>query len=146
MSRFWKVVLSLTVTIGVAAFVASMLMVIWPGSMKMTAPILCPDDRPDPFVVRYDVQTSDGTGTNFTLFCMSDRGEFFEVGTWEPLGLMFLIVGGGMLTAVVLIGIAGAIRRSSSAGPPDQSGLTGPPEGPDPFEAMLANQPNPMSD
>jgi hypothetical protein len=141
MPRVLKIVLLLTGVVGVAAFVASMLMVIFPGSLKATAPILCPDDRPDPFVVRYDVQTSDGTGTNFTLFCMSDRGDFYEVGTWEPLGLMFLFVAAGMVGGVLLWTAVGLIRGSSRAGPPD-----GPPEGPDPFEQMLANQPNPISD
>lgn len=136
MPRPLKFVLALSVTIGVAAFIALMLMVIYPGSLKVTAPILCPDDRPDPVVVRYDVQTSDGTGTNFTLFCLSDRGEFVEVGTWEPLGLLFLFVGVGMVGAVLLWMAVGLIRGSSSAG----SGA-GPPEGPDPFEQMLVDQP-----
>jgi hypothetical protein len=140
MPRPLKFVLALSVTIGVAAFIALMLMVIYPGSLKVTAPILCPDDRPDPVVVRYDVQTSDGTGTNFTLFCLSDRGEFVEVGTWEPLGLLFLFVGVGMVGAVLLWMAVGLIRGSSSAG----SGA-GPPEGPDPFEQMLADQPDPLT-
>jgi hypothetical protein len=140
MPRPLKFVLALSVTIGVAAFIALMLMVIYPGSLKVTAPILCPDDRPDPVVVRYDVQTSDGTGTNFTLFCLSDRGEFVEVGTWEPLGLLFLFVGVGMVGAVLLWMAVGLIRGSSSAG----SGA-GPPEGPDPFEQMLADQPHPLT-
>jgi hypothetical protein len=141
MPRSLKFVLALSITIGAAAFIATMLMVIYPGSLKVTAPILCPDDRPDPIVVRYDVQTSDGTGTNFTLFCLSDRGEFVEVGTWEPLGLLFLFVGVGMVGAVLLWMAVGLIRGSSSAG----SGA-GPPEGPDPFEQMLASQPAPFPD
>lgn len=137
MSRFLKWSLVLVGTVLVAMFVATMLMVIYPGSFKLTAPLLCPDDRPDAFVVRYNVQTDDGTGTNFTMFCMDDRGQFVEVGTWEPLLYLFLFIAAGMVAAVLLMGVLGAVRRIGSGG----AEPTGPPPTPDPF----TDQPGPIS-
>jgi hypothetical protein len=119
-----------------AIVVSSLMMVIWPGAMKATGPLLCPEDQQDEFVVRYDVQTSDGTGTNFTLFCMSDRGEFTEVGTWEPLLLMTALIAAGMFGGVLLWLGTRLIRggRSEPAPPPD------------PLADAVAQQPNPISD
>jgi len=61
--------------------------------------------------VRYDVQTSDGTGTNFTLFCMSERGEIEEVGTWQPLLILFVIVAGILYVLIFLLWLVGRIRK-----------------------------------
>jgi hypothetical protein len=142
MSKGLKFLILVVGTVLFALFVSVMLMVIYPGSLKATASILCPDDRPDSFVVRYDVTTSDGTGTNFTLFCMSERGEFVEIGTWEPLGLLFVFVGAGMLGGVLAWGAVSLIRGSSRAGP---EGPTGLPDQQDPFVAMTGDPTAPPS-
>lgn len=62
---------------------------IWPGSMKLTAPVLCTDEQPDPFVVRTEYSDGDGTSYNFNLFCMGERGDYREVGVAKPAGLLF---------------------------------------------------------
>ena len=108
-----------------ALFIAVMLMVAYPNALKLAAPSLCPDDKPDAFVVRYDVQTSDGTGTNFTLFCMSERGEIEEIGTWEPLLILFVLVAALVYGLLILFWLIGIVRRLAR-------GRTGPPPGPDP--------------
>lgn len=109
--KFWKWFFILLGPALLALFIAVMLMVAYPNALKLAAPSLCPEDKPDAFVVRYDVQTSDGTGTNFTLFCMSERGEIEEVGTWEPLLFLFLVVAGILYVLIFLIWLVGRIRK-----------------------------------
>ena len=83
--KFWKWFFILLGPLLLGLFIGVMVMVIYPNSLKL-AGFLCPDDKPDTFVVRYTTTTSDGgTGTNWTLFCMSERGETEEIGTWLPL-------------------------------------------------------------
>jgi hypothetical protein len=128
----------------VALFIAVMLMVAYPNALRLGAPMLCPDDKPDAFVVRYTVQTSDGTGTNFTLFCLSERGEPEEVGTWEPLFLLTGFVAAVVYGfAVVLWLLAVLRRRGRDPGPPDAadpSAYEAPTTGEDPFEAIRDQQ------
>ena len=109
--KFWKWFFILLGPALLALFIAVMLMVAYPNALKLAAPSLCPDDKPDAFVVRYDVQTSDGTGTNFTLFCMSERGEIEEVGTWQPLLILFGIVAGILYVLIFLLWLVGRIRK-----------------------------------
>lgn len=126
MRRVWKWCFVLLGAVLLALFIAVMLMVAYPNALKVSAPFLCPDDKPDAFVVRYDVETSDGTGTNFTLFCMSDRGEIEEVGTWAPLLYLFGFVAAILFALLLLRVVLGIIRRIASDGDPG----TGPPMGP----------------
>jgi len=109
--KFWKWFFILLGPALLALFIAVMLMVAYPNALKLAAPSLCPEDKPDAFVVRYDVQTSDGTGTNFTLFCMSERGEIEEVGTWEPLLFLFLVVAAILYVLIFLIWLVSRIRK-----------------------------------
>jgi hypothetical protein len=103
-----------TVSSVVAIIVAVLVMVIYPGAFRLTAPVLCPDDQPDAFVVRYSSASSDGeTSTNFTMFCMDERGEFTEVGSWKPLGVVFGSVIAGLVAIVLLIAVFARLRASS---------------------------------
>jgi len=151
--RFWKWFFILLGPALLALFTAVMLMVAYPNALKLAAPTLCADDKPDAFVVRYDVQTSDGTGTNFTLFCMSERGEIEEIGTWEPLLILFAITAAIVYGLIFLLWLVGRIRKMAGGEvdpmmPPtdplimsaDQI-LARPAE--DPFEAMQRDQENP---
>ncbi|HEV7759931.1 MAG TPA: hypothetical protein VGO78_13115 [Acidimicrobiales bacterium] len=108
--------------LGVAAItVVSVGIAIWPGSMKLTAPVLCPADQPDPFVVRTTTSDSEGTSTSFSLFCMGDRGDFTEVGSWEPYGLLFLYTWAAfvVLSALLVVRIRWRRRRRARAAEPD---------------------------
>lgn len=110
--KFWKWFFILLGPALLALFIAVMLMVAYPNALKLAAPSLCPEDKPDAFVVRYDVQSSDGgTGTNFTLFCMSERGEIEEVGTWEPLLILFGITAVIVYVLIFLLWLVGRIRK-----------------------------------
>ncbi len=132
--KFWKWFLLILGPALLAFFIALMLMVAYPNALKLAAPTLCPDDKPDAFVVRYDVQTSDGTGTNFTLFCMSERGEIEEIGTWEPLLVLFLFVAAIVYGLLFLLWIIGRFRRLAAGGDP------GPPLAPMEPVVMTADQ------
>ncbi|HEX5947146.1 MAG TPA: hypothetical protein VFY82_12745 [Acidimicrobiales bacterium] len=90
---------------------ASLVMVIWPGSFKLFAPVLCPDDQPDAYVVSYSMQTSDGTSTNFTLFCMGDAGQFTEVGSWIPLCLLTAAIAAGWALLVLVFATLAHLSR-----------------------------------
>jgi hypothetical protein len=120
-----RLVVVLLVIAGVSVFTATMLMVAYPGAFEWTAPVLCPEDKPDAFVVHYNVQTSDGNGTNFTMFCMGRNGQFTEVGTWRPLAILTVGVAGGVVVLVALFWLGSRGARSPRAGgerpdePPD---------------------------
>lgn len=106
------------VTVGLASLALTTIVLlaigtaIYPGSLKWTASTLCPADQPDPFVIRTTTQDSEGTSTSFSLFCMGERGEFSEVGSWEPMLVLFVSTYAAFvgLTAV-LFGLF-AVRRT----------------------------------
>lgn len=99
--------------LGGLAFVAGILTLIvtaiWPGEAKLTAPLFCPDDTPDAFVV-VDSH-SDGTGEtsyNFTLYCMGSRGEVVSQGWSGPFFL--LMAAHAALIVVVPLGLLLLLR------------------------------------
>lgn len=121
--------------LGVLAFAAVMTTCIltigiWPGEAKLTAPLLCPDDQPDAFVVAdtYSVRPGE-TSTNFTLYCMGERGQHTEVGFFVPFVLLTLLHGAIILGLVLLLAGRGAMKRRDQGGEVD---LTPPPPPPAP--------------
>jgi hypothetical protein len=122
--RFWKVLLVALGPLLLGLFLGVMTMVAYPNSLRLGG-FLCPDDKPDVFVVRYSVSTSDGTGTNWTLYCMSERGETEEIGTWLPL-LAVCAVPTAALYALVLLGLVRRLVRGiTGSGAPLPSDPTG---------------------
>ncbi|HEU5151853.1 MAG TPA: hypothetical protein VFU19_15250 [Iamia sp.] len=93
-----------------------------PGVLGATAPILCPAEQPDSWIVEYHTDLGDSTGTSWTLVCMGPGGDITEVGSWRPLGIVFgalLLAGEALVLPVQLIGIARRRRRGPQApGPP----------------------------
>jgi hypothetical protein len=79
--------------------------------MKLTASTLCPAGQPDPFVVRTTTTDSDGSSTSFSLYCMGKRGDFTEVGTWRPFGLLILWLWAVLLVLAVAFFARWAVRR-----------------------------------
>ena len=139
--RFWKWFFLLLGPLLLGLFLGVMTMVAYPNSLKVGA-FLCPDDKPDAFVVRYSVSTSDGgTGTNWTLYCMSERGETEEIGTWLPL-LAICAIPVTALYVLVLLGLARRlIRGISGDGSDPPSGVTGTQLTP---EQLMAQQSPPL--
>lgn len=114
-------------------FVGSMLTIllavaIWPGEVKLVAPLFCSDAQPDAFVVTDTYSTEPGeTSTDFTLYCMGPGGDATDHGYFLPfLATMAM----NIAVLVVVIGIVAAIRRLRRRTPsrPD-SDRPPPPEG-----------------
>lgn len=111
-----RVLVAQAVVLVVVVSVPWVAVVVWPGALRPTAAVLCPEPTPDGVVVQYSEATSEGTGTSWTLVCLGPDGEVDEVGTAAPLALYFL----GWLLALeaVVLGVATwrsivAVRRRS---------------------------------
>lgn len=116
--------LGLAVMAGAALLLTLLTSVIWPGETKLTAPLFCPDHRPDAFVVVDSYSSAPGeTSYDFSLYCMGDRGDVTEVGWFRPLAVVFLahwgLLVGGFVLAGVLAGLRQRMRRARVVvGPP----------------------------
>lgn len=93
---------------------------IWPGQVKLLAPVFCSDAQPDAFVVSDTYNPRPGeTVTNYTLYCMGERGDSTDHGFMRPF-LLISVVNGVAIFAigfalVVLSGFIAGIRRRSRA-------------------------------
>jgi hypothetical protein len=77
---------------------------IWPGEAKLTAPLFCEDDKPDPFVVVDRSNPAPGETTyNFSLHCMGSRGQTQEIGWFRPSAV--LTFGHAVLTVALVGGV-----------------------------------------
>jgi hypothetical protein len=116
--KFWKWFFLLLGPLFLGAFIGLMLTVIYPKSMTV-ASYLCPDDKPDVYVVSYTTTTSDGTGTSFTLYCMSERGEVYELGTWRPMLVVIGITVAVTYALWLLLVLWGLLKRARRGGDPN---------------------------
>jgi ABC-type phosphate transport system permease subunit len=104
----------------VAGFVAVFL-VIWPGSMKLTAPLLCDAGYDTAVVVSDSYSATPGsTSTTFTMYCMNDRGELQDAGALKPA---LVIAGFFTLLLLLLVSFFAAralvrARRRAATTPP----------------------------
>lgn len=109
------------IALGVILFTSGMLtmllsMAVWPGEAKLTAPLLCDDARPDPFVVRdtYNVRPGE-TSMTFSLHCVGPRGDYDEVGWAKPALVLWAAHTAILLALVGLVVVLGRIRRGRRA-------------------------------
>ncbi len=97
----------------VLAFVSVMFTIIvaigiWPGEAKLTAPLLCPADRSDAFVVSDTTNPRPGeTVVNFSLNCVGEHGEVTDVGFFRPF-MLLVAFHAAIFTPLLLLG---AVRR-----------------------------------
>lgn len=104
---------------------------IWPGEVKLVAPLFCSDEQPDPFVVSdtYSVQPGETT-TNFTLYCMGPRGDATDHGFMLPflatMALNTLALAGVLVVVGLIVGLTRRRRRRATTTP----GPTTPPPAP----------------
>lgn len=116
--KFWKWFFLLLGPLLLGAFIGMMITVIYPNSMK-AASYLCPEDKPDTFIISYTTTSSDGgTGTSFTLYCMSERGEVRELGTWRPMLVVIGIACAVLYGLVLLLVLRGLVKRITGGGQP----------------------------
>ena len=122
--KFWKWFFLLAGPFLLGAFIGMMTTVIYPKSMEVAA-FLCPEDKPDTFIVSYTSATSDGgTGTSFTVFCMSERGEVREIGTWRPMLVVIAITCAVLYALVLLLLLRRLVRRITRGGDPSPAELS----------------------
>ncbi len=77
---------------------------IWPGEAKLTAPLLCPAEKADAFVVADSTSVRPGeTSTSFTLYCVDENGAFAEIGWWRPMLLLWAAHTVPLLLLAVLV-------------------------------------------
>lgn len=136
--------------LGVIAFVATMMttiigVAIWPGEMKLVAPLVCPSDQPDAFVVSDTYKPTPGeTTTNFTLYCVGERGDFTEAGMFEPLLLLTVLHALILLAIVALFAIPRILARrfapaaADSTAPASAMATPGPAEKPVPQSPIVS--------
>lgn len=102
-----RVVTSLSTGLLVGAFSIVVPVAIWPGEAKLTAPLFCSSPTTEPVVVSDTFHDSDGTYTNYTLYCVGDHGILTEQGFALPMLVM--------LTAHIVIATALALIVTSLA-------------------------------
>ena len=133
MSRFGKFLLALGIGSAIMAFLVLMGSLVYPGAMEWTAPWTCPDDQQDTIVVRDTYQTEPGeTSTNFTLYCLGERGDFTDAGFGKPM-LVLIVFGVIALVAFVVVvnlinvirAAIRAVRSRDTEGPPGPSDVDG---------------------
>ncbi|KAA2267072.1 hypothetical protein F0L68_00630 [Solihabitans fulvus] len=85
------------------AVVLAIVSMIWPGMLKVVAPLLCDADHRTPVLVTTYV----GEGTTETMYCMGERGQTYQVGDLWPLVVLW-----ACFSAIVLVVLAiGRSRR-----------------------------------
>ncbi|HMJ75098.1 MAG TPA: hypothetical protein VK507_03950 [Iamia sp.] len=122
MRPIWRFLIGQAVLVVALLSLPWLLLVVYPGVLELTAPVLCPAGQPDARIVEYSHTTHDGTSTNDTLVCLGPDGDLTEVGSWAPLGVYFVGVFVGSEAVVLPIQLLGIVRRRRRGPRP-----TGPP-------------------
>lgn len=91
---------------------------IWPGEVKLVAPLFCSDAQPDAFVVSDTYSTQPGeTTTNFTLYCMGPGGDATDHGYFLPflatMALNTLLI----VLLFVVLAVIGRLRTRAAREP-----------------------------
>jgi hypothetical protein len=122
MRPIWRFLIGQAVLLAALLSVGWLPLLVYPGILELTAPVLCPADQPDARIIEYSYTTHDGTHTNGTLVCLGPDGDLTEVGSWAPLGFYLVglfVVSEAVVLAIQLLGIVRRRRRPPSpAGPP----------------------------
>ncbi|MFF0494454.1 hypothetical protein ACFYTQ_36020 [Nocardia sp. NPDC004068] len=100
---------------GIAMFTL-LLSVIWPAEAEFTAPLFCSPPYHDPMVVSDTFHDSEGTSTNFTLYCVGPRGEFTDEGFLLP---WLTLVAAHTTVAALIVLLVTALRRRTDEVPRD---------------------------
>ncbi|WP_405494074.1 hypothetical protein [Nocardia sp. NBC_00511] len=99
-------------TVGAAGLLSTIVPVaIWPGEAKLTAPLFCSPPTTQPMVVSDTFHDSEGTSTNYTLYCVGDRGTLTDEGYALPMLVLFAAHVLILTVLVTLTTLVGSIRR-----------------------------------
>jgi hypothetical protein len=89
---------------------------IWPGQLKLLAPVFCSDEQSDAFVVADTYSPRPGeTVTNFSLYCMGERGDSTDQGFLFPFLLISVVNGIAIFAIVLVLGALSLLRKRARA-------------------------------
>lgn len=96
----------------VSAFSLIIPIALWPGEMKLVASYVCTDDQPDAMVVSDSTNVRPGeTYTQFTMYCVGERGDYTDAGLRRPLTLLAV----AHFVVLVVLVIVRKLRRKRRA-------------------------------
>ncbi|WP_194818804.1 hypothetical protein [Nocardia sp. XZ_19_385] len=109
------------VSAGVSAgFLSTLIPVaIWPGEAKLTAPLFCSAPATEPVVVSDTWHDSEGTSTNYTLYCVGDRGALTNEGFALPMLALFTAHVVILTALILLVALAQRARSPRDSVPED---------------------------
>ncbi|MFF3225917.1 hypothetical protein ACFYV7_24180 [Nocardia suismassiliense] len=94
---------------------------IWPGEAKLTAPLFCDAPYTEPIVVSDTFHDSEGRSTNYSLYCVGERGEYTEVGFLRPWLALWAL---HTVIVIILVMMGRAWRWWRPAKPAEPAKLT----------------------
>ncbi|MFE5285418.1 hypothetical protein ACFRAQ_10655 [Nocardia sp. NPDC056611] len=113
-----RVMAALSTGLAVGAFSIVVPVAIWPGEAKLTAPLFCSAPATEPMVVSDTFHDSEGTSTNYTLYCVGDHGILTNEGFALPMAVM-LTAHVLIVTALVLLATAFRTKAEPARDQPD---------------------------
>lgn len=116
-----RIVTALSTGLLVGAFSTVVPVAIWPGEAKLTAPLFCSAPATEPMVVSDTFHDSEGTSTNYTLYCVGDHGILTNHGFVLPM-LVMLTAHFVIITTLVLL--AGLLRTGAVVDQADSQGIS----------------------
>ncbi|MFB8275598.1 hypothetical protein [Nocardia colli] len=110
------------VMLGVILFSTAMLgtvlpVAIWPGEAKLTAPLFCHAPYTEPIVVSDTFHDSEGQSTNFSMYCVGDRGQYTEVGFLRPWLALWVLHSAVVIALVIMGGLWGRWKHTHAVEP-----------------------------
>lgn len=94
----------LVVVIGGLLVSCFVTLAIWPGEVKLVAPLFCSDAQPDAFVVADTYRPAPGeTSINFSLYCMGEHGDATDHGFLRPFLVVSMLNGIALLALLVIV-------------------------------------------
>ena len=100
-----------------AGFLTLTSSVIWPGQALYLAPVFCEQPTAEAVIVSDTYASGDGTSTDFTLYCIGDRGQTIDEGWLRP----FLMLWGCYAVAIVVLVVVVAIISRKPTTPEQHS-------------------------
>ncbi|WP_433654073.1 hypothetical protein ACQPW1_25735 [Nocardia sp. CA-128927] len=76
---------------------------IWPGEAKLTAPLFCAVPYTEPIVVSDTFHDSEGQSTNYSMYCVGDRGQYTEVGFARPWFALWALHTALVIVLVIMV-------------------------------------------